>query len=78
MVGNMVRELQADLARRGIKLPALEVPMPRAIRAYAELRFRESAAHRGREYGLPFAEKFHYIGPDTSLEEYVRKHAVRI
>jgi LmbE family N-acetylglucosaminyl deacetylase len=76
MVGNMVRELQTDLTQRGLKLPQLEGPLPHAIRAYADLRFRESAAHRGREYGVAFAEKFHYIGPDTSLDDYLRQHAV--
>ena len=28
------------------------------------------------EYGLKYAEQFHYIGPDTSLDEYIAKHAV--
>ena len=33
---------------------------------------------RGREYGLAYAEKFHYIGPDTTLDNYLRKHTVPI
>ena len=26
--------------------------------------------------GLAYAEQFHYIGPDTSLDEYIKQHAV--
>ena len=76
MVGNMVRELKAELAERKLKLPQLEGPATDAIRGYANLRFREGFARFGKEYGLPYAEKFHYIGPDSSFEEYVQKHAV--
>ncbi|MGE0537235.1 MAG: PIG-L deacetylase family protein [Pirellulales bacterium] len=76
MIGNMVRELQADLAERGLKLPHLEGDPGEAIRAYVDLRFRAAAARRGQEYGLDYAERFHYIGPDTQLEELVREHAV--
>jgi LmbE family N-acetylglucosaminyl deacetylase len=78
MVGNMVRELQSELAQRKVKLPSLEGSATDAIRAYADLRFREGAAERGREYGLAYAEKVHYIGPDTTLDDYLRKHAVPI
>jgi LmbE family N-acetylglucosaminyl deacetylase len=78
MVGNMVRELQSELAQRKVKLPSLEGSATDAIRAYADLRFREGAAERGREFGLAYAEKFHYIGPDTTLDDYLRKHAVPI
>lgn len=76
MVGNMVRELKDRLAARKLKLPALEGDEQSAIHAYADMRFREHAARLGREFGLAYAEKFHYIGPDDSLEEYVHQHAV--
>lgn len=76
MLGNMVRELRADLAGRGLKLPQLEGPPSDAIRAYANMRFRESNARVGREHGLAFAEKFHYIGPESPFDDYVQKHAV--
>jgi LmbE family N-acetylglucosaminyl deacetylase len=78
MAGNMVRELKHELTERKLKLPSLEGSMTDAIRAYADMRFREGAAHRGREYGLAFAEKFHYIGPDTAFDDYLRKNAVPI
>lgn len=75
MVGNMVRELQTELADRDLQLPQLEGNLNDAIRAYADLRFRDGSARRGKEFGLAYAEKFHYIGPDTSLDEFLKKHA---
>ena len=76
MIGNMLREFRDTLAARKLKLPELEGDLPQAIRAYAELRFRRGTARRGQEYGLNYAERFHYIGPDASLDEYVARHAV--
>jgi LmbE family N-acetylglucosaminyl deacetylase len=76
MVGNMVRELQSELADRNLKLPQLEGNLSEAIRAFADLRFRDGAARRGKEYGLAYAEKFHYIGSEAPLDDFVRKNAV--
>lgn len=76
MLGNMVRELRDELAARGLKLPELEGNEADAIRAFADLRFRAASAQRGKEFGLEFAEKFHYIGPESPLDEYVAQHAV--
>ncbi len=78
MLGHMVGELRDELAQRKLKLPELEGDADAAIRAYADLRFREGARRRGAEYGLEYAEKFHYIGPDTSLDSYIASHAVPI
>jgi LmbE family N-acetylglucosaminyl deacetylase len=76
MIGNMLRHFRDELAAKNLKLPELEGDDEAAVRAYADLRFRSAAARRGQEHGLRFAEKFHYIGPDTSLDEYVARHAV--
>ena len=73
MVGNMVREFRDELAKRKLKLPELEGDLHAAIRAYVDLRFRAGFAKRGEPYGLKYAEQFHYIGPDTSLDEYMSK-----
>jgi LmbE family N-acetylglucosaminyl deacetylase len=78
MLGNMVRELRTDLSARRLKLPQLEGSTTDAIRAYADLLFREAAARRGRDYGLPYAERFHHIGPESPLDDYLRAHAVPI
>ncbi|MBI2825105.1 MAG: PIG-L family deacetylase [Planctomycetia bacterium] len=76
MVGNMVRRLRDELAAQGKKLPALETDAPAAIKNFADLRFREAAARRGKPHGLEFAEQFHYIGPDMTLAAYIEKNAV--
>ncbi len=76
MVGNMVREYRDQLARHNQKLPELDGPLDPAIAAYADLRFRAGSAQRGADFGLAFAERFHYIGPDHALDDYVSKHAV--
>jgi len=76
MLAHMVGEAREELARRKLKLPELEGKLDDAIRAYADLRFRGGSAQRGKEHGLAHAEKFHYIGPDKSLDEYVKQHAV--
>lgn len=76
MLGHMVGEFRDSLAERKLKLPELEGSQEAAIRAYADLRFRRGAQQRGQPYGLEYAERFHYIGPDTSLDAYVEKHAV--
>jgi LmbE family N-acetylglucosaminyl deacetylase len=76
MIGNMVREARDQLAKRKLKLPELEGDQDAAIRAYTDLRFRSGSAARGKPHGLEYAETFHYIGPDTSLDEYLKRHAV--
>jgi hypothetical protein len=32
----------------------------------------------GSKYGLEYAEEFHYIGPDHTLDEYIARNAVRV
>jgi LmbE family N-acetylglucosaminyl deacetylase len=76
MLGHMVGEFRDELAQRTLKLPELEGDPDEAIKAYVDLRFRAGFAKRGKPYGLAYAEQFHYIGPDTSLEEYLKQHAV--
>jgi LmbE family N-acetylglucosaminyl deacetylase len=76
MLGNMVGEFRDALAARKLKLPELEGSDEAAISAYADLRFRRAAAERGQPHDLEYAERFHYIGPDTSLDEYIAAHAV--
>lgn len=76
MIGNMVHELRDELARRKLKLPELEGNDEAAMRAFVDLRFRASFAQRGQDYGLKYAERFHHIGPDRSLDDHIAKHAV--
>ncbi len=76
MLGHMVGEFRDELKTRKLKLPELEGDPEAAIKAYVDLRFRAGFAKRGEPYGLAYAEQFHYIGPETSLDEYIKKHAV--
>jgi LmbE family N-acetylglucosaminyl deacetylase len=76
MLGHMVGEFREELAARKLKLPELEGDQEAAIRAYADLRFRPLFAGVGEPYGLEYAERFHYIGPSTALEGYIKEHAV--
>ncbi len=78
MIAHMVGEFRDELATRNLKLPELEGGTDAAIAAYVDLRFRSGFAKRGEPYGLAYAEQFHYIGPDTSLDDYIEKHAVPI
>jgi len=78
MIGNMVRNTNDSLARRGLKIPEFSGDQNAAIRAYVEARFISRARDVGAKYGLEYAEEFHYIGPDHSMDEYIRAHAQRI
>lgn len=78
MLSNMVRQARDELKRRGLVLPELEGDLDTAINAYADLRFRAGTARRGEPYGLKYGEPFHYIGPDTSMDAYIKEHAVKL
>jgi LmbE family N-acetylglucosaminyl deacetylase len=73
--------LRAELAKRNLRLPLLGDDDATADRNY----IREFVVARNRElgkqYGVEYAEAFHYIGPGTSgrgsrVEEYIKKNAV--
>ncbi|MCS6953246.1 MAG: PIG-L family deacetylase [Bryobacterales bacterium] len=69
--------LRARLAAQGLRLPLLGNDDHTANREYIRHFVLARDAELGRRYGLAYAEKFHYIGPEPSpVEEYVRKHAV--
>ena len=40
--------------------------------------FAPALPSAAQEHGLKYAERFHYIGPDKSLDEYIATHAVPI
>jgi LmbE family N-acetylglucosaminyl deacetylase len=74
--GNLGARLRRRLAAEGKKLALLGNDDETANRAYTR-RFALSRDRvRGRQYGLEYAEVYHYVGPDESeVEEYVRRHA---
>jgi LmbE family N-acetylglucosaminyl deacetylase len=78
MVTHMVKDLNASLADRKLRLPSLAGADDSAIREYTDLVFQNRDAANGRKHGLEYAEEFHYIGPERTLEPYITRNAVRI
>ena len=78
MITHMVKDVNASLAERKLRLPALAAGDENAIREYTSLVFQQRDAAVGQRHGLQYAEEFHYIGPDVSLEPYISKNAVPI
>ena len=77
MINNMVRGVAASLATRGLQLPALSQPDSQAASdAFIQAAFVERDKAVGAKYGLEYAEEFHYIGPDHSLDDYIARNAV--
>jgi LmbE family N-acetylglucosaminyl deacetylase len=70
MLDHMIKDLHDSLADRKLRLPALNVD--EFITAAFVARDRAVGARHGVEY----AEEFHYIGPDQTLDEYIRRNAV--
>jgi hypothetical protein len=78
MITNMVRSTNESLAGRGLRVPAFTGSQDAASDAYIQATFIERDKRVGGKYGLEYAEEFHYIGPDHSLDEYIQAHAERI
>ncbi len=76
MVDHMVNDVKVSLAERKLKLPALEPGGDVAIAEYVKMAFRTRDAETGRKYGVPYAEGFHYIGPDAAWEQFISQNAV--
>ena len=76
MMIHMVKDLNASLAARNLRLPALAGDETVAINEFTKLTVDREARMVGEKYGLQYGEAFHYIGPDRSLDEYISRHAV--
>ena len=77
--GNLGAELRQKLAAQGRKLPLLGSDDDSANRAYTKEFALARDRSRGQQYGLEYAELFHYIGPDESdVDAYVSKNAVAL
>jgi len=78
--GSAGSRLRAQLAAKGLRLPALDKSDDTADRAYVELFLLERERALGKEYGLGLAEAFYYLGPhaDTTIDDYIATHAVRL
>lgn len=77
--GDTGAKLKASLAKQGLSLPLLAGDDTTASRNY----IREFVLHRDREigsqFGLEYAEQYHYIGPETDrVREYISRNAVKL
>jgi len=78
MITNMVRSANDSLTAKGLRIPAFSGQQESANDAFIQAAFIERDRTIGAKYGLEYAEEFHYIGPDHSLDEYIRAHAEHI
>lgn len=79
MINNMVHGVNDTLAAKGMKLPAfIPADSQSASDAFIQAAFVARDRSVGAKYGLEYAEEFHYIGPDRSLDEYIQRNAVRV
>ena len=76
--GHHGSKLRAELAKKNQRLPLLGDDDTTADRNYIKEFVLARSRELGRRYGVEYAEAFHYIGPGTSssIEDYIRKHAV--
>jgi LmbE family N-acetylglucosaminyl deacetylase len=70
MVDHMMKDLNDSLAHRKLRLPELNAD------EFIKAAFVARDQAKGAKHGLEYAEEFHYIGPDQTLDEYIRRYAV--
>jgi LmbE family N-acetylglucosaminyl deacetylase len=73
--------LRAELAKRNLRLPLLGDDDLTADRNYIKEFVLARNRELGKQYGVEYAEAFHYIGPGSSgrgsrVEEYIKRNAV--
>jgi LmbE family N-acetylglucosaminyl deacetylase len=78
MMAHMIKDLNASVAERNLRLPALAGDETAAIEEFTKAAVENRDRVVGGKYGLHYGEEFHYIGPDKSLDEYVSRNAVRL
>ena len=76
MMTHMIKDLNATVAERRQHLPALTAADGRSIDEFTKVVLETSDRATGRRFGLDYAEAFHHVGPDRSMEDYIAGHAV--
>lgn len=72
-------QLRAALAKQGKKLPLLGEDERSADRNYIREFVLARNREMGKQYGVEYAEAFHYIGPPPDrVAAYVKEHAVSL
>jgi hypothetical protein len=83
--GHLGSRLRADLAKTNRKLPLLGDDDVTADRNYIREFVMARSRELGRQYGVEYAEVFHYVplgasgaDRDPRVEKYIKEHAVPI
>jgi LmbE family N-acetylglucosaminyl deacetylase len=76
MIDHMVKDLNDFLAANNLRIPALTGDPVHASDEFIDTAFRARDRQTGAKYNLEYAEEYHYIGPDRSLDEYISRNAV--
>jgi LmbE family N-acetylglucosaminyl deacetylase len=78
--GRKGSQLRAELAKKNLRLPLLGDDDDSADRNYIREFTLVADRELGKQYGVEYAEAFHYIGPSARFappsEEYIAKNAV--
>ena len=78
MMTHMIKDLNASLVERKQRVPALSAADGDAIAEFTKVALETKDRATGQKFGLDYAEAFHYIGPDRSLDDYIARHAVPV
>jgi LmbE family N-acetylglucosaminyl deacetylase len=78
MITHMVGDVNDALAGRKLRLPAFKGNEKSAADEFIKASFVARDHTVGARYGLEYAEEFHYIGPDRSLDDYISRNAVAL
>ena len=76
MLTHMIKDLNASLVERKLRVPALSDADNAAIDEFTKMAVETKDRAAGKKYGLDYAEEFHYIGPDHALDDYLARNAV--
>lgn len=75
MINHMVRDLNDSLAAKNLRIPKLMGDQASAGDEFIQAAFQTRDRRTAEKYGLEYAEEFHYIGPDHSLDDYISRNA---
>lgn len=78
MITHMVKDLNDTLGGRKLRVPAFAGDEDAGADEFIKAAFVARDHSVGAKYGLEYAEEFHYIGPDRSLDDYIAKNAVAL
>ena len=76
MITHMIKDLNASLLERKLHVPALSAADKDAINEFTKVALETKDRATGQKFGLDYAEAFHYIGPDRSMDDYIARHTV--